>query len=271
MPKVKVGDINMYYEIHGEGEPLVFMNGLGVSMALLFKHIPIFSREYSVIGFDKRGSGRSDAPDIPYSMEMMADDLAGLLDAIGINAAHINGISMGGMIAQHFSLRHPEKVKSLTLACTNFNGSHALVPDPTTTQERTQLQSTTDKEERNRQQLALMVSQDFIDNNPEFIRQYLAKMAEYPPPFHGFTRQSQAIAAHDTYERLPEIKAPTLVIHGEDDRIFPVAISRTLASRIPGAELAIIKNMGHLYYEAWDEVTSLMLDFLRRHSTNISG
>ncbi len=140
----------------------------------MFRHIPVFSHEYTVIGFDNRGVGRSEAPDIPYSIEMMADDLAGLLDAIGIDAAHINGISMGGMIAQHFGLRHPEKVKSLILACTSFGGTHNIAPDETTLQELAQFRSITDEEERIQRQLAIMVSQDFIDNNPEFIRQYFA-------------------------------------------------------------------------------------------------
>jgi pimeloyl-ACP methyl ester carboxylesterase len=96
MPTVKVDDINMYYEVHGEGEPLALIMGLGASMDWWFRQIPMFSLEYRVVACDNRGAGQSDKPDIPYTMEMMADDLAGLLDAIGINTAHIFGASMGG-------------------------------------------------------------------------------------------------------------------------------------------------------------------------------
>jgi len=118
MPTVKVGDINMYYEIHGEGEPLLLTAGGGMGLAGWARQTPEFSEKYRVIVFDNRGAGRTDAPDTPYSIEMMADDTAGLLDALGIEKAHILGLSMGGMIAQEFALKYPQRVKSLILATT---------------------------------------------------------------------------------------------------------------------------------------------------------
>lgn len=265
MPKVKVGDINIYYEIHGEGEPLVFITGFTASIELWFRAIPVFSREYQLIIFDNRGAGRSDKPDVPYTMEMMADDLAGLLDAIGIDSAHIHGVSMGGMIAQHFTLRYPERVTSLTLSCTTCGGPHSIMADAETTSVMESLPKLT-PEEGTREMLRLCMSQEFIDKNPDLIKQIVAKMLEHPAPPHGMMRQLQAIMGHDTYERLPEIKVPTLVISGDADRLIPVENSRILASRIPNAELAILKNMGHLFgVEAEDESNRIMLDFLRRH------
>ena len=117
MPKVKVGDINMYYEVHGKGEPLVFIAGRNMCHDFLYKHVPVFAKEYGVISFDNRGVGKSDKPDVPYSLEMMANDLAGLLDVIGIEKAHFMGYSMGGRIAEEMALSYPERVISLMLVC----------------------------------------------------------------------------------------------------------------------------------------------------------
>lgn len=265
MPKVKVGDVNIYYEVHGEGEPFALIMGFGGSVEGWFRAIPVFSREYQLIAFDNRGAGRSDKPDVPYTMEMMADDLAGLLDAIGINSAHIQGISMGGMIAQHFALRYPERVTSLTLGCTTCGGPHSAMIDAETTSFMQSLPKLP-PEEGTRELLRLCMSQEFIDKNPDLIEQIVAKMLEHPAPPHGMMRQLQAIMGHDTYEHLPEIKAPTMVIAGDADRLIPVENSRILASKIPGAELVILKNMGHMFgFEAEDETNRIMLDFLRRH------
>ena len=98
--KIKIDDIDVYYEIHGEGEPLLLVEGLGYSTWMWFKQIPNFSREYQVIVFDNRGVGNTDKPDIEYTIEMMADDAAGLLRALDIESAHVLGVSMGGFIAQ---------------------------------------------------------------------------------------------------------------------------------------------------------------------------
>lgn len=269
MPKVKVGDINIYYEIHGEGEPLVIIPGATGGVDWEFRIIPVFSQEYKVVAFDNRGAGQSDAPDVPYTTEMMADDLAGLLDAIGINSAHIWGSSMGGMIAQQFALLYPKRVISLILACTGFGGPHSIITTDPEIIAALQHPKELPLKESIMQTLRLIMSQEFIDKNPELIQKLMAKMMEHPAPPQGQMRQTQAIMSHETYERLPEIKAPTIVIHGEVDRTLPVENARILASRIPNAELVIMEKMGHgLFWEAEDESNRIVLDFLRRHSTS---
>ena len=121
-------------------------------------------------------------------------------------------------------------------------------------------------EEKTMETLRLMMSNEFIDNNPELIQRLIAKMMEHPAPPQGQMRQIQAGTDFDIYERLPEIKAPTLVIHGEADRSLPIENGRILASRVPGAELAIMEKMGHGFmWEAFDESNRIMLDFLKRH------
>lgn len=268
MPTVKVGDINIYYESQGDGEPLLLISGYSQYSAHWDPLPPLFSQEYRVIVFDNRGTGRSDKPDMPYTMKMMADDAGGLLDAIGVDLAHVFGISMGGMIAQEFALNHPKKLRSLILGCTQYGGTKMILP----TQEAitfltSPAMAQLSVEERARQVPPWLWTQEFIDKNPEAVELFVAVTCKYPTPIHGYVRQAQAIAAHDTYNRLPQITAPTLVIAGDADRLIPAENSRLLASRIPNAELVILENAGHGFFiDAWEEATKVMLDFLRRHS-----
>jgi len=268
MPTAKVGDVKIYYEVHGKGEALVLIYGYGAHSGWWFRQVPVFSRQYRVVAFDNRGTGRSDKPDIPYTMEMMAADVAGLLDAIGINTAHVFGVSMGGMIAQHFALNCPKKVASLILGCTMCGGSHSLMPDAQAMSvlvDMEHIQRLT-PEEYVREILPFLVSQEFINKNPGLIQQFVAKAIEYVTPMHGYQRQAGAMMGHDTYEHLLDIKVPTLVIAGDADRLVPVENSRLMASRIPHAELVILKKMGHGFWiEAEAEASKAVLDFLRRH------
>ncbi|MGB8706660.1 MAG: alpha/beta hydrolase [Dehalococcoidia bacterium] len=269
MPTARVGDINIYYEINGNGEALALIMGLGGGIPWWFRQIPAFSQQYQVVAFDNRGTGGTDAPDIPYSMEMMAGDLVGLLETIGVKIAHVFGISLGGMIAQHFALLYPEKVKTLILGATTCGGPHRITPDMEAIKvlfDMDRMQKLT-PEERAGETLPFVFSQEFIDNNQALIQELLAKMVGHITPLHGYMRQAGAIMGHDTYQRLPEIKVPTLVIAGDADKLVPVENSRLLASRIPNAELVILKNMGHGFNsEAADETNKVVLDFLKRHS-----
>lgn len=268
MSTAKVGDINMYYEIHGKGEPLVLIYGYAGHSGLWFRQIPVLSRKYRVIAFDNRGVGRSDKPDIPYAMAIMAGDIAGLLDAIGIDTAHIFGISMGGMIAQHFALNYPQRVSSLILGCTYCGGVRSIQPEPESVAalfdfERMKKMT---PEEIVRQAMPFCFSQKFIEKNPDIVEKRVAKQLEYPTPAHGATRQAEAIMGHDTYELLPKIKLPTLVIAGDNDRLIPLENSRILAARIPQAELVVIKGAGHEFFiEDPEEANRAVLDFLGRH------
>ena len=267
MPAVKVGDINMYYEIHGNGEPLVLINGLGADISRWFRIIPVLSQKYQVLAFDNRGAGQTDKPDIPYTMEMMADDVAGLLEALNIDTAHIFGVSMGGMIAQHLALRHPKMVAGLILGCTRCGGPKSVydsdeasrVLDP-------ELTRTMTAEQRTRALLPFLWSQKYIENNPDIVEEQVAAVIAHPVDPIGYTRQKQAADGHDTYDRLAEISAPTLIIAGEDDRLIPVENSHLLASKIPNAEIVILKKAGHGFtMEAFDESNRTVLDFLRIH------
>ncbi|MFC2038900.1 alpha/beta fold hydrolase [Chloroflexota bacterium] len=268
MPVAKVGDINIYYEIRGEGEPLVLIMGLGGDINRWFRIRPVLEKEYKVIAFDNRGVGRTDKPVFPYTMEIMADDVAGLMDATGIKAAHIFGISLGGMIAQNFVLRHPDRVISLMLGCTFAGGTHSIFNNPVgegvLNPARLEALSV---EERAREMLPALYSQDFIDNNQAIIEQQVALSVANPIDPVGYTMQLEAVHSHDTYDRLPEINLPVLVIAGDSDVLIPAENSPIIARRIPGAELVLLEGMGHGFYtEARDETAGILMDFMKRNS-----
>jgi pimeloyl-ACP methyl ester carboxylesterase len=264
MPKVKVGDVNMYYEIHGEGEPLLLIAGHSGTTALLGPTSPILSREYKVIAFDNRGIGYSEAPESPFSAKVMADDAAGLMDALGIDSAHVMGISMGGMIAQELVLNYPEKVVSLILECTSPGGSEASLPDETAAIAG-QLAAMS-QEDLAKVVAALLYTPEFMESNPQALEETIGWLMEKPIPPSIRTRQTEVIIAHDTYERLPQIKAPTLVLGGEKDFLIPAEYQKLLASRIPNAELVMWEDLGHGFFlQKPEEVCKVALDFLRRH------
>lgn len=268
MPHARVNEINLYYEVHGEGEPLVLIIGHGTNITRWFRQIPALAEKYRIIAFDNRGAGRSDAPDYPYTMEIMASDIAGLLDSFNIRQAHIFGTALGSAVAQTFTLAYPDRVCSLILGAAWCGGPHTVWQNTETAkreQDRARLETLLPAE-RARAALAHFISQEFIDNNTEIVKQHLALAGKYPASPHGVLHQSEAIRDFDVYARLPEIKKPTLILHGSGDRIIPAENARILASRIPGAELVIFEGKGHGYYiETADDVNRTILGFLLKH------
>ena len=268
MPIAKANGINIYYEIHGKGEPLVLIAGYGANSISWFNQTPVLSKKYRVIIFDNRGTGRSDKPDIPYTIKMMADDTAGLLDAIGIRAAHVFGLSMGSAIAQEFAINYPEKVISLILGCASSGAAHSASADPAAMMQLLNMKDSKQKspEEEVKLLLPIIFTQEFIDKNKDRIGEFIKRRAEYPTPPFAYGRQGQAVVGFDTYDRLPQIKAPTLIINGAEDRICPMENARRLGSRIPNSEVVILEKAAHSFNaEVPEKTNSLILDFLKRH------
>jgi 3-oxoadipate enol-lactonase len=266
MPTVKANDINIYYEIHGEGEPLLMIQGYSFYSGHWFTLVPEMAKEFRVIIFDNRGTGRTDKPEAPYTMKMMAADAKGLLDTLGIDKANVFGVSMGGMIAQEFALTYPDKVFNLIIGCSNCGGTKQVLPTPEA------LAFLFDPEmaklsvaERARLTAPWIWTQDFVDNNPQAVELLVSVTAKYPTPPQGYAGHASAIAGHDTCDRLPQIRVPTLVIAGDSDRLIPNENSKIIASKIPGAELVIVKNAGHGFTQS-PEAAKAILDFLKRHS-----
>ena len=270
MPTVTVGDINLYYEDEGRGEVLALISGITCSARYWFRQIPVFSKEYRVIAIDNRGTGRSDKPEIPYTADMMAADIAGLLDAIGVGTAHVFGHSMGGMIAQHVALDYPDKVQSLILGATTCGGRdrvHGVLVEDFQKFMDPDFLATMSPQEILHAALIFKFTQEFIDNNPALIERHCAEKMSYPPAPYVGAVQIPAAIGHDTCDRLHEIRVPTLVMTGDADGLVAPENSRVLAARLPNAELVILHNVAHSFpIEVAEETNKIVLDFLRKHS-----
>jgi pimeloyl-ACP methyl ester carboxylesterase len=246
MPKIQANGINIHYEIHGEGEPVVLIGGLGADTFLWFRQTPELSKDFQVIVFDNRGAGESDKPEESYSIKMFADDTAGLLKALGIARAHIIGASLGGLIAQEFALTYPQMVNRLVLASTGFGGPHMvkpslfdLVPMLLT------MRRSGDPAEDIRRSFALFTSKAWCAQHGDLVKQYVDWRVAHPQPRDAYNRQNAAVKAFDAEDRVGQIKAPVLIVHGAKDRLVPVKNAHLLKSKLPQAQLLIIPEAGH--------------------------
>jgi pimeloyl-ACP methyl ester carboxylesterase len=265
VPKTKVGDIQLYYEEHGRGEPLLLIMGLGASTLSWAEQIPAFAREFRVIAFDNRGAGRSDKPDGHYSIALFAEDTAGLMDALAIDAAHVYGQSMGGFIAQELALRHPQRVRTLVLGSTSCGGRHAVAGSPENLAIFGSINALTPQQAAEKG-LPLLYSEEFIARQRGALIERSLREAELRPPPDAFGRQVQAAIRHNSFDRLADIRCPCLVITGSDDKIVPADNSLVLTQQIPHAELAVLPDAGHGYLmEKAEESNAIVSDFLRRH------
>jgi pimeloyl-ACP methyl ester carboxylesterase len=269
MTKAKVGDVELYYETHGtQGPYLMLICGLGGHiLGWDIELIEALERETRLILFDNRGAGRSEKPDIEYSIAMHADDAAGLLDVIGIESAAILGVSMGGMIAQEFALRHPGKTDSLILCCTS-PGSHRMVaPSQEVLETLADVDGLT-PEEINRKNRPLSFTQEFMDENRDWLEEKMQREIAHSAPAFSFKRQMGAAMQHNAYSRLPDIKSPTMVMTGDVDILIPPENSYLLASQIPDSILKRYDGVGHAFMtEERDAVVKDILEFISNHST----
>jgi pimeloyl-ACP methyl ester carboxylesterase len=264
MPRVRVGDIEMHYVEAGAGEPLVLVMGFGGDHLAWGFQTPVFAARYRVIVFDNRGAGQTDAPDLPYTTRLMADDTAGLMDALGIERAHVLGFSMGGMIAQELTLNHPHRVRSLQLHATYARADGYLKALSTVWRTvRTEL----DREASLRTMALWFFAQRTYTERPELVEMILQNSLANPHPqsLTGFLRQGEAVAAHDTLDRLGALRCPTLVSVGEEDILVSPHFARELAEHVPGATLRTIPAAGHVYiWERPDVFNAMCLEFLEK-------
>jgi len=265
LPTVKVNDINMYYEIHGDGFPLVMIMGLSANADWWTPDlIEQCSRNYKTVIFDNRDAGRTDKPEINYSIKMFADDTAGLMDALNIERAHVLGVSMGGMIAQELVLNYPEKVEKIVLGCTHCGGSKQVLPSQDTLEQLTGSMEGVSPEEMFQAFLPYLYTEEFIKNNPELIESVKQRVLIAPIPADAYQRQINAIMGFNSYRRLKNIEVPTLVIHGKRDILVPTENGEILAEKIPGAQLLLLDNAAHMYDQPdTDKVISTTLEFLK--------
>jgi len=263
MPRQRIGNISIFYEEHGDGPPLVMIRGLGSNLLSWFEQIDVFSRHYKCVVFDNRGAGRTDKPDGPYSIKQMADDTAGLMDALGITRAALLGISMGGMIAQEFALHHQEKLSCLILGCTHFGGQYIAESPPEIT--AAVMAGTSATPAQLKQQLQAVFCDNTIEHRPEVVEKHNRIRAQYAIPPFAFMRQIQAIGTFESRTRLDQIRVPTMVITGRDDRLVAPENSKLIADRIPGAKLTELPG-GHLFMVEYPEqFNRAVIDFIDAH------
>lgn len=266
MPRVDVGGLAMHYVEAGAGDPLVLIMGFGGDHLAWGFQMPAFTARHRVIAFDNRGAGQTDQPDVPYTIQVMAEDTAGLLDELGVGRAHVLGVSMGGMIAQELALGHPDRVRTLQLHCTlGRNDRYLRALLDTWRAVRTSLSV-----EAALRAIGLwLFAPATYNERPEFVEALLqnALANPFPQSLTGFLRQGEAVGGHDALDRLGEIRCPTLVSAAEADILVPPRFACELAERIPGAELQIVPDAGHAYFwEAPEAFNAMCLDFLARHS-----
>ena len=274
MPTANINGTEIYFEEHGSGTPLLCIMGFATDSIGWAMQTPAFAEKHRTIVFDNRGVGRSAKPAGPYAIPAMADETAALLDHLGIPSANVLGLSMGGMIAQELALRHPQKVDRLVLAAT--------FPRPDDHQRQVQQNimdsfgatmsdsgeisvdmSTVNPIMFFQQLLPLVFTPEFINTQLMQLMQMFSGALQHGFDLNAIMAQAAAIRGHDTVERLGQITAPTLVLHGDSDRLIPVENGEVLAKHIPGATLTKVANGSHGFnFEQPQTFNDAVLDFV---------
>jgi 3-oxoadipate enol-lactonase len=218
VPIAEANGIHIYYEIRGKTQdpPLIIIPGLSIDLTVLERIVSQLAQNYSVIAFDNRGAGRSDKPKTPYSIEMMADDTACLLDFLKIGKVHVMGISMGGRIALALALKHPDLVKSLILVSTSARVSNT----------------------RGRRLTFFLL---------EIPRRIGALGTKYPQPNYAYRLQRNASQSYDATSKLHEIQVPTLILQGKKDRLAPYALAEEMHNEIKDSKIVPFDG-GHMFF-----------------------
>jgi pimeloyl-ACP methyl ester carboxylesterase len=267
MPTARRDDsVELYWESTGAGAPVLLVMGLGMTATGWWRTVPVLAERLRTIAFDNRGVGRSARPQGPYSVAQMADDAVAVLDAAGVERAHVYGISLGGMIAQEIALRHPHRVDGLVLGATTPGGDAAVAADDDTlaffrrralmpAEEGVWASVPYNYGARTRAEHADRIGADIVER------------LRYPIEPDPYRAQLEAALGHDAHDRLRAIAAPTLVVHGDSDRMVVPANGRLVAGAIPGAQLLELAGAGHLYPTDAPEADVAVRDFLSARST----
>lgn len=255
------------WDEQGQGAPVLLIMGLGYASSMWYRTRPVLARHFRTIAFDNRGVGLSDVPPGPYSIATMASDAAAVLDAADIAQAHIFGVSMGGMIAQEFGLQYPARTRSLILGCTSPGGPQAVRAD------RQVLDVLFARGMTVAQAREAILPYIYDPSTPrvKIEEDTMARQRCLPTP-EGYMAQLQGILAWESYSRIAQITAPTLVIHGKSDALVPPANGELIAKRIPGARLVLLDHASHLFLTDQAEAAEKeILDFLSNYDLPVGS
>jgi len=264
MAIIESNGIELYYEEHGSGEPLLLIMGWGGNAATWHPQLAGLEKEFRVIAFDNRGVGRSSAPEGPYDTPQMANDVVGLLDALDVPCTHVFGISMGGMIAQELAIEHPGRVDTLILGCTTPGSCRAAgvarlhndISDFRDSNGQGSLEWLGEF-------LRRLWTEDAIMKSTTELQDFVLSLIRFPPTGHGLHHQADAVLEHDTYDRLAQISHRTLVMTGAEDTLIDPKNSEILAKRIPNAKLRIFEELRHAFHlERPDLANEAIIEFI---------
>jgi 3-oxoadipate enol-lactonase len=259
MPKLRLGDTQIHYHVHGKGEPVVLIAGLASDLYTWKNALPKLEKHHKVIVFDNRGSGLTETSTAAFSIATLSDDAAALLQALDIEKAHVVGWSMGGNVAQELALRHPAKVGALVLMST-------FMKEPDRSRFALDVLIHSVREGASMESFMMMM-QAWGSTNPAFADKHASwtqkASGNHLPSIEGFARQKRALDGFDTRRRAREIPFPTLVVHGTDDIMVPFEFGQELAAQIRGARLHRVGGAGHFLPAS--EWTGPVLDFIAQH------
>lgn len=264
MAIAKTGEISLEYYTEGSGPPLLLIMGFaGSAHSWGAPFVEQLTRNFTVTRFSNRGTGDSDKPQEQPTIRTMADDSVALLDALGIGRSHVVGISMGGMIAQEVAINHPDRVNGLVLGCTTLGRPTVVMADAETNAAMTPDMSLPVQDIIRKSWYAL-VSDGFVTTGHEFLEGMIPRFLAHPTPMDSIMKQVVAIAGHNVAERDDVIAAPTLVIHGDADRLIPPANGDQVAAKFK-AELRTMPGLGHMFFwERPEESARIITEFLSR-------
>jgi 3-oxoadipate enol-lactonase len=251
MAKIAVRGTELHYERGGSGEPLLLIQGMSgthVSWGEPFRSA--LEESFDVVAFDNRGIGLSAPVDGPFTVVEMAADTAGLMEELGLESAHVVGISMGGMIAQELALAHPERLRSLTLGCTYCGGPGSMLMPEENLQKLVAGMASGDRDKAIRAGYEVNLSPGFRADEST-VAAFHEMATTVPAAKATIELQAQAIFGHDTSSRLGEISVPTLIVHGTEDGVLPFPNGELIASLMPAARFEVLQGVGHMFW--WEQ------------------
>lgn len=266
MPTIHANGIDIYYELSGNGRPLVLIAGLGYGAWMWHKMVPGLAAHLRVVTHDNRGAGQSGKPEGPYDVRMLAADTAGLMDALGLRGAAVLGHSMGGFVAQELALSRPDLVSALILSATSFGGPNAIPVTPEAL--AAMLDRSGEPLDVLRRGIAIACAPDAAERQPALVQEILAYRLTGPVAPAQYQSQlavglGLAELASCFQPRLAQVQARTLILFGEHDRVVPPGNAELLAHEIPHGTIVILPGAGHLYpLEAPDAAVAAVLQFL---------
>jgi 3-oxoadipate enol-lactonase len=267
MPAVDANGIEVYYETHGDGEPLVLIPYLAADQACYAFQVAEYEKQFRCFTVDLRGAGLSGKPAGTYTTELFADDLNAFMSAVGLERAHVSGLSLGAAAGMWLAAKYPDRVKSLSLHSA-WDRTDAFLRAVLDSWRITAQSLDSVAEMIIKGIFPWCFTPDMYDSRPEYVDSLAEFVRGRPmPPVDVFMRQSEAVLHHDATEQLARIQAPTLITFGEYDMVTSTRFAAPLSSRIPNSEVVVFKGCSHApIYEQVEEVNARTLDFLRAHS-----